>query len=226
MLPAGAPGANYLRRIDIPYERYILDAMAVFDEQDRREIYSSAFSDTIRGIDPYEHQLPNLAGPTDRGWEARMMEYDLKTYLPNDVLAKVDRMSMRASIEARVPLLDHHLVEFAARIPSSLKIKDGVSKHILKRVMAPYLPAAVLQKRKQGFSIPLGTWLRTDLKQDILDTLRSGNRHGFFDQQAIDRLGDAFFKGDDSRNYQVWSLYALELWYRNVYCAPARAAVA
>jgi asparagine synthase (glutamine-hydrolysing) len=92
--------------------------------------------------------------------------------------------------------------------------------------MAPFLPAEVLNKRKQGFSVPLGTWLRTDLRGDILDTLRGGNRHGFFDRRAVDRLTDAFFRGDDSRDYQVWSLYAFELWYQNVYGAAVRTAVA
>src|SRR5262249_37271061 len=144
VLPARVRGASYLRRIAIPYERYILDAMAVFDEQDRGGLYARHFAEAVKGLDPYQHQLPNLAGPLDRGWEERMMEYDLKTYLPNDVLAKVDRMSMRASLEARVPLLDHHLVEFAATIPSHLKIRGGVGKCILNRVMAPSLPAGVL----------------------------------------------------------------------------------
>ena len=225
-LPAGARGANYLRRIDIPYERYILDAMAVFDEQDRRALYSAGFADATRHVDPYRHQLSNFAGKAGRGWDEKMMQYDLKTYLPNDVLTKVDRMSMRVSLEAREPLLDHKLIELAARIPSHLKIRNGVGKLILKKVMAPYLPAEVLQKRKQGFSVPLGAWLRTDLRGDILDTLRGGNQHGFFDRRAVDRLTDAFFRGDDSRNYQVWTLYAFELWYRNVYGAAARTAVA
>jgi asparagine synthase (glutamine-hydrolysing) len=226
VLPNALPGANYLRQIDMPYERYILDAMAVFDEQDRRDLYAPEFSAFVHGIDPYRHQLLNFAGSNDRGWEARMMEYDLKTYLPNDVLTKVDRMSMLASLEARVPLLDHHLVEFAATIPSDLKIRGGIGKHILKQVMAPFLPAAVLQKRKQGFSVPLGPWLRTDLKEDILDALQGGGGHGFFDRRAVQRLSDAFFRGDDAHNYQVWTLYAFELWYRNVYGAAARKAVA
>jgi asparagine synthase (glutamine-hydrolysing) len=226
VLPSGVRGTNYLRRIDIPYERYILDAMAVFDERDRQDLYSTDFARTVAHVDPYRHQLVNLGAGRRRGWEARMMEYDLKTYLPNDVLTKVDRMSMRTSLEAREPLLDHVLVELAAKIPSRLKIRNGVGKHILKRVMAPMLPAEVLEKRKHGFSVPLGTWLRTDLRSDILDTLRSGNRHGFFDTGAVERLTDAFFRGDDARNYQVWTLYAFELWYRNVYGAAARAAVA
>jgi asparagine synthase (glutamine-hydrolysing) len=226
VLPAAVRGGNYLRRADIPYERYVLDAMAVFDEADRRSLYAFGLAEVTRLLDPYKHHLANFDGDPRRGFAARMMEYDLKTYLPNDVLAKVDRMSMRASIEARVPLLDHHLVEFSARIPSSLKIRKGVSKYILKKAMAPFLPAAVLAKRKQGFSVPLGTWLRTELRDDILDTLRSGNGHGFFDRPAVDRLCDAFFRGDDARNYQVWTLYAFELWYRNAYGAAARKAVA
>lgn len=217
VLPPGVPGRNFLRRIDIPYERYILDAMAVFDDDDRRALYASGFAEATRGGDPYRHHLPHLAGDTNRSWQARMMQYDLKTYLPNDILTKVDRMSMLTSIEARVPLLDHRLVELAARIPSRLKIRDGVAKYILKKVIAPYLPPEVLQKRKQGFSVPLGTWLRTVLKEDVLDTLHSGNAHGLFNFQELQRLSNAFFHGDDSRNHQIWALYAFELWHSTIH---------
>ncbi len=226
-VPASVPGSNYLRRIDIPYERYILDAMAVFDEQDRTALYASDFAAVTRTCDPYEYQLSNLpAEPPRRSWEERMMEYDLKTYLPNDVLTKVDRMSMRVSLEAREPLLDHKLIELAARIPPRLKIQNRIGKVILKRVMAPLLPSEVLDKRKQGFSVPLGAWLRTDLRSDIVETLRNGNRHGFFNRRGVEQLTDAFFHGDDSRNYQVWTLYAFELWYENVYRSAVRTAVA
>jgi len=155
-----------------------------------------------------------------------MMEFDLKTYLPNDILTKVDRMSMRVSLEAREPLLDHRLVELAARIPSNLKIRNGVAKYILKKAIAPYLPAEVLAKRKKGFSIPLETWLRTVLKEDLLDTLRGISQHGLFDRQGIDRLTDAFFKGDNSRNHQIWTLYAFERWYRGIHAANRRHAEA
>jgi asparagine synthase (glutamine-hydrolysing) len=225
-LPPGIRGAHYLHRMDLPYERYILDAMAVFDDADRLDLYHPEFAAAVGAADPYEHQIRNLTGARGGGWEARMMEYDLKTYLPNDVLTKVDRMSMWTSLEAREPLLDHHLVEFAARIPSRLKLRHGIGKRILKDVMRPYLPLSVLEKRKQGFSVPLSTWLRTDLRDDILDTLCSGNRHGFFSRRAIDQLTNAFFHGDDRRDYQVWTLYAFEVWYRNVHGAQARTAAA
>jgi len=217
--PRSIPGTNFLRQIDVPYERYILNAMAVFNVEDRSALYSSEFADATRESDPYRYNLHHLTGGNARSWQARMMEYDLKTYLPNDILAKVDRMSMLASVEARVPLLDHRLVELAARIPSRLKIRRGVGKHILKRLIAPYLPPDVLHKRKQGFSVPLGTWLRTVLKEDVLDTLRSGNRHGFFDNVALHGLTDAFYRGDNSRDHQIWALYAFEVWYRDVHCA-------
>jgi len=226
VLPHGVPGTNFLRHMDMPYGRYILDAMAVFDEADRGEIYAPEFAQAVGEVDPYVHHLRHLDGSADRSWKARMMEYDLKTYLPNDILTKVDRMSMRNSLEARVPLLDHHLVELAARIPSRLKIRGGVSKGILKRVMARYLPKEIIEKRKQGFSVPLGSWLRTELRDEILDTLQGPSRHAFFEEVAVEKLKDAFYRGDDSRNHQVWTLYAFERWYQNVHAASRRTAVA
>ena len=222
-IPDGVRGKNFLSRIDVPFERYSLDSRAIFDERDRRGLYSPMLAKAIAGSDPYKHLLPHLEGATDRSWESRMMEYDLKTYLPNDIMTKVDRMSMRVSLEAREPLLDHHLIELAARIPARFKIRNGRGKHILKRAIAPYLPAEVLEKRKKGFSIPLNTWLRSVLKEDVLDALRGSSHHGLFDRRGLDRLTDAFFKGDNSRNHQIWTLYAFEVWYRNVHGGRRRA---
>jgi asparagine synthase (glutamine-hydrolysing) len=224
-IPNGVRGKHFLSRLDVPYERYSLNSRAVFNEDDRSDLYAPLMAEAVGNTDPYRHLLPHLDGPADRPWEARMMEYDVKTYLPNDILTKVDRMSMRTSLEARVPLLDHHLVELAARIPARLKIRNGIAKHILKRVIAPYLPKEILEKRKQGFSIPLETWLRTELKENVLDTLRGGNQHRLFDRGAVEQLTNAFFRGDDSRNHQIWTLYALELWYRNVHSGRGRMAL-
>jgi asparagine synthase (glutamine-hydrolysing) len=221
-LPGRVPGGNYLKRIDMPYERYVLDAMAVFDDADRHDLYSVMTRDALAGADPYANHLPRLRRGAMATWAARMMEYDLKTYLPNDVLTKVDRMSMFNSLEAREPLLDHRLIELAARIPSHLKIRRGISKYILKKVIAPYLPASVTSKKKQGFSIPLETWLRTDLREQVLDTLRSGNQHGIFDPRALEHIADEFYRGDNRRNHQVWTLFAFEHWYRRVHSGSSQ----
>jgi len=221
-LPAWVRGTNFLRHLDVPYPRYLLDCRAIFDAQDREGLYSADAARELNGADPYLHLLPHLSLDTERPWPTRIMEYDLKTYLPNDILTKVDRMSMLNSLEARVPLLDHPLVEFAAKIPSKFKIRNGVAKYILKKVIAPLVPPPILTKRKHGFSIPLETWLRTDLRNQVLDTLQGGNQHGIFNRQALDKVIDAFFRGDDRRNHQVWTLFALEHWYQNVYsAAPA-----
>ena len=100
-----------------------------------------------------------------------MMRFDAETYLPEDVLTKVDRMSMAHSIESRVPLLDNEVMAFASTLPASLKIKDGRRKHILKEVAATLLPREILDRRKQGFGVPLGVWFRGNLRELFADTL-------------------------------------------------------
>ena len=107
-----------------------------------------------------------------------MMRFDFETYLPEDVLTKVDRMSMAHSIESRVPLLDNEVIDFAATLPSHFKIRDGRRKHVLKEALRPLLPADILDRRKQGFGVPLGVWFRsglTDVFSSVL-TDGSGNR--------------------------------------------------
>src|SRR6185295_2778991 len=96
--------------------------------------------------------------------DSRMMHFDFETYLPEDVLTKVDRMSMAHSIESRVPLLDNEVIDFAATLPADLKIRHGRRKHILKKVAASLLPREILERRKQGFGVPIGTWFRGDLQ--------------------------------------------------------------
>jgi asparagine synthase (glutamine-hydrolysing) len=217
-LPDGIPGSNFLKHLDWPYARYVLNAMAVFPTRDRDQLFSNDARRALSGSDAYANSLAHLRDSASTPWASRMMEYDLKTYLPNDILTKVDRMSMLNSLEAREPLLDHRLVEFAARIPARLKVSGKVSKYILKQAIAPYLPPAVMTKPKQGFSIPLDTWLRGDLRDDVLDTVRGGNREGIFDSAAVTRIVDEFYRGDARRNHQVWSLYALEKWHQLVHC--------
>src|SRR5213078_1142436 len=96
---------------------------------------------------------------------SRMMRLDFETYLPEDVLTKVDRMSMAHSIESRVPLLDSEVIAFASTLPAAFKIKNGRRKHILKEVASRLLPREVLDRRKQGFGVPLGVWFRGNLRE-------------------------------------------------------------
>ena len=114
-----------------------------------------------------------------------MMRFDAETYLPEDVLTKVDRMSMAHSLESRVPLLDNEVLAFAASLPAAMKIKNGRRKHVLKEVAARLLPRDLLDRPKQGFGVPLSIWFRGNLRELFVDTLLSSASAGLQYFQAF-----------------------------------------
>jgi len=144
----------------------------------------------------------------------RLTTGDIGSYLLDDVLVKVDRMSMAASIEARAPLLDHHVVEFAARLRPGAKIRDGRGKWLLRQVAARLLPAAILDKPKQGFAIPLSGWLRGELAPMAADLLgsRRFRERGLFDPQRVARLLDEHRAGRADHGEHLWLLLSFEVW--------------
>ncbi len=139
---------------------------------------------------------------------------DLRTYMGDDILVKVDRASMACSLEVRVPFLDHRLVEMAARIPWELKLKGRTSKHILKKAMAPRLPRGITTRPKKGFGIPVAQWLRGPWRDLLLDTLGSGGaaKTGWFDQRVVDGLIDDHLSGRQDRRKPLWTLLMFRLW--------------
>jgi asparagine synthase (glutamine-hydrolysing) len=144
------------------------------------------------------------------------MRFDFETYLPEDVLTKVDRMSMAHSIESRVPLLDNRVIDFAASLPGRFKIKDGRRKHVLKETLRTMLPEAILARRKQGFGIPLGGWFRgglTGLFSEVLDAPRTRQR-GYFDPSFVGRLLREHLSSERDHTLRLWQLLVFELWHR------------
>ena len=139
----------------------------------------------------------------------------MKLYLQDDLLPKVDRMSMAASLEIRAPFLDYTFVEFAAAIPSSLKLRGFRSKDILKKALAGRLPESILNKKKIGFDIPLGVWMRNGLKSFVLETLAPDRlrRHGFFDQGFVDSILKEHFAGSHNHRQLLWPLIIFQNWY-------------
>src|SRR5205814_6403642 len=115
---------------------------------------------TPPAADPERQLARHFARFRHLPWPSQMMRFDAETYLPEDVLTKVDRMSMAHSIESRVPLLDNEVIRYASSLPASLKIKNGRRKHILKEVAASLLPPEIINRRKQGFGVPIGAWFR------------------------------------------------------------------
>ncbi|MCB0107867.1 MAG: hypothetical protein KDE53_18225, partial [Caldilineaceae bacterium] len=137
-------------------------------------------------------------------------------YLAEDILTKVDRMSMAASLEARVPLLDHRIVEFALNLPPHLKLHRGQTKVILRQVMADRLPPPVLNKPKQGFSIPLKHWLCGPLRPLMLDLLSSTSidNRGYFQPEPIGQWVTEHLTGRANHSHRLWGLMVFELWQR------------
>jgi asparagine synthase (glutamine-hydrolysing) len=158
----------------------------------------------------------NLAAHRD---ELAQQQYvDIKTYLVDDILTKVDRMSMAVSLEARVPLLDFRIVELAVNLPAHMKLRRGQTKRILRRAMADRLPEMVLNKPKQGFSIPLKNWLKGPLKPMMMDLLSEARirQRGYFDEATISRWTKEHLSGAENHSHRLWALMVFELWSQQV----------
>ncbi len=144
----------------------------------------------------------------------KMMLADLLTYLPDDILAKVDRASMSVGLETRVPLLDHRVIEFAWKIPTYMKIKDGRWKRILTNVLYRYVPEKLVERDKMGFSVPIDTWLR-GLLRDWAEQLLSKDRfeqEGFFDPQAIRDIWMTDLLRQRSLGSLLWPILMFQAW--------------
>jgi asparagine synthase (glutamine-hydrolysing) len=215
LLPHGAKGKNFLRHVAKDSAGRYLDSIAMFQPDERASLYASGVRASLALTSEaiLARHFDRFAGLPHDG---RMMRFDFETYLPEDVLTKVDRMSMAHSIETRVPLLDNHVIDFAATLPSAFKIRDGRRKHILKETLRPMLPPGILDRRKQGFGIPLGTWFRgglTDLFSEVLDAPRTRQR-GYFESRFVSRLLKEHLAGERDHTLRLWQLLVFELWHR------------
>jgi asparagine synthase (glutamine-hydrolysing) len=140
--------------------------------------------------------------------------YDLETYLPDDLLTKVDRATMRYGLEARVPLLDHRVVEFALNLAPNLKYRNGVSKYLLKEVLYQYVPRQLFDRPKRGFSVPLASWLQGDLRYLQEEYLRKEvvERYGVTRFETVKELLRQFNGGNTYVYHRVWLLIVLHYW--------------
>ena len=141
---------------------------------------------------------------------------DTKIYLPDDIMVKVDRMSMANSLETRAPLLDYTIAEFAATIPENLQMKDGTGKYILRKMAERLLPSEILNKKKQGFAIPKNEWFRSELKDYAVDMLTSQRfkDRGYFNQSHVEFIIKEHSKGGRDYSLWIWCLLNFELWFQ------------
>jgi asparagine synthase (glutamine-hydrolysing) len=190
-------------------------------------LYSDDFIHELRGNDSGHWLSEALAPEPHLDPVDAVQRADTLLYLPQDCLVKIDIASMANSLEARSPFLDHRLVEFCASLPSSFKLRGRTSKWLLRRLMRDRLPPAILARPKMGFGVPVGQWLRTDLRPLLYDTILSDRAlaRGYFRPQAVRALVDEHLGERADRTPHIWSLLMLELWFRQFVDAPVSSPV-
>ncbi len=216
LVPYRMPGRNLAYSISLPWQRRYIEGVSFQSFQREMGILSDEFmaSDRtpLKGFEEYLEKAP-ADDPL-----SRVLYLDSKTYLPGDILTKVDRMSMATSLEARVPMLDHIFLEWVTALKPKWKMGNGSQKFILKKLALRLgVPSEVLNRPKQGFALPLGHWMRNELKDLVQTTLldtQTENR-GYFKARGVKRMLDEHFHGRRDHSARLWRLLMFELWHRN-----------
>ncbi|MFN2501403.1 MAG: asparagine synthase (glutamine-hydrolyzing) [Pyrinomonadaceae bacterium] len=217
-LPHATPGKNYLFNISLDEAARYIDSISHFNGPKKRRLYSEEIATKMNGsFGRGEKLYAQIAGSTSTEDPIEKLLYlDSKTYLPADILTKVDRMSMAASLEARSPLLDQKLIEYVMRIPAEMKLKGRVGKYIFKKAVAGFVPGQILNRPKQGFGVPIGDWINLQLKERITSDLsdRRFIERGYFEPKYISLLLDEHRRARRDHSHALWTLWMLELWHR------------
>ncbi len=194
----------------------------VLDVSDERELYERLISatgepSTSTGASDGTQDVPSLPDAV-----GRLIYRDMVGYLPGDILVKLDRATMAASFEGRCPFLDHRVVEFAWRLPTAVKVRDGQGKWLLRQVLRRYLPEALFERPKQGFNVPIGAWLTGPLRdwaQDLLDRSKL-QRTGFFDSGRVESCWQEHLSGRRDRASELWAVLMVQAWLDSLGSPP------
>jgi len=196
-------------------ERY-LRWVSVFDSQAKQDLYTENFRRETKANSAAGIIDPWFARANGSGIIDAALLTDIMTYLPNDLLVKVDIATMANSLEARSPFLDHQVIEFAASLPEKYKLRGLTTKYLLKKVLKQLLPAENLKRRKMGFGIPIGHWFRGKLQPFLRETILSeaSLKRGLFKPEVVRRMAELHTRGERDYSHQLWTLLMLELWFQ------------
>ncbi len=214
LLPEDARGKQFLEYLSKPDGERYLFANTLFRSGHQRELLTGEAREQVAAAQPERPRLDRFLGWKGH-WLSALQDHDFRYYLPLDILTKVDRMSMAHSLEARVPLLDHSFVEFAATIPADWKWHQGRTKHIFIKSLRGLLPDEILDRSKKGFGVPLNRWFRGPLRPLVRELLLSDScrKRGIFNEAYLNRLITRQEQGR-SLDYHMWTLMSFELWCR------------
>jgi len=215
-LPLEWPGRNRLYEMGHMPEDSSPEQIGIYPYIKER-IYSPSLHDALASAKGESAVgLAEIGAPRTMDRLSRLQYVDTRRYLPDDILVKVDRMTMAHGLESRAPLLDHVLVDYVASLPPEWKLRNGVTKYLFRRMAARYLPPSVLDKKKQGFGIPKAKWFRSDLRAQARERLldRRALDRGYFDRRVLERVLDAHNAGRRDYSDWIWCLLVLEEWHR------------
>jgi len=225
LIPEGAPRRGRLRHArrflqmagqPAPerYQRWV----GYLPRQQRAGLYTREFQEQLAGHQAEGWLLGIWEEVTREGLESldRMLAVDVESYLPNDLLVKMDIATMANSLEARSPFLDHKVMEFCAQLPCNYKLSGLTPKYLLKKAGARLLPAETRKRRKMGFGVPVAHWMRGELRPWVEDVLLSPRalKRGYFEPEALRQLVRAHLDGRQEQSFELWALLWLELWHR------------
>jgi len=224
-LPGARPGRftalfrntkKLARSAALPERERYLGFGTYFTQSEKRELYCGDLNHVAAGFDPYAEHRKYFDRVAGQDFVNQMLYVDLKTFLPCLNLTYTDKTSMASSMEVRVPLLDHELVELSARVPARLKLKGFTGKYIFKRAAEAWLPREIIHRKKAGFSAPIRAWLVKELRGVVEDLLSEANvrRRGYFDYGVVRSLIDQNLAGREDNSLKIFQLLWLELWHR------------
>ncbi len=207
---------RFMRAASLPKVERYLHWVSTFNETSKQELYSEAFRRETRNLNDASILAPWFAKANGAGIVDATLLADTMTYLPNDLLVKVDIASMAVSLEARSPFLDHHVIEFAASLPEKYKLRGLTTKYLLKRVLKRLLPSENLDRPKMGFGVPVGHWFRHQMQGFLREVLLSeaSLKRGLFKPEAVRHMVDEHTSGRQDFAHQLWTLLMLELWFK------------
>jgi asparagine synthase (glutamine-hydrolysing) len=209
---------RFIEGSELPIEGRHMRWQYFSNEKEEQQLYSESFKAKTSHLKPFGiiNDYYQSCSLNDR--LAREQYAEINTYMVDDVLMKVDKMSMANSLEVRVPYLDHHFVELSASIPGNLKLKGFTTKYILKKTMSGLLPKNIIYRKKQGFSLPIKNWLRDELKEYMYDQLNNSEViKDYFDNYYLNKLMEQHIRGTHNNSHRLWALMNLEWWYQRFF---------
>jgi len=208
--------ADYVEALSGDQGKDYAEQIKIFNSSEKKEIYSEGFFESVETINPLNFLLEKFDEVHTADRLEKLLYVDIMSYLPEDLLVKMDIATMAHSVEARVPFLDHQFMELVASIPSRLKLKGSGTKFILKKAFPDVLPEPILRRKKMGFAVPVSRWFRKELKDYAWDVLldRRTLSRGYFRKDGVERLLKEHLARRYDHSAKLWALLVLEIWFR------------